>query len=174
MARADDEVLILRPSRVKWIGLLAGGGALTAVSIALLLVESHTADRVGLILSAAFFGLATIVAACQLVPGTSYLRIGPDGLVMKTLWRTHRQAWEEIERFQVYEVRSGYSTQRQVGFVLRESRPGTRSFGRSLSRTLAGVDGGLPDTYGLGVRELLALLEARRERYAGAQPATKR
>lgn len=161
----DGGVITLRSARRKWIlvGLACLG--FTAIAVALLPSEPDRLDAVGLAFGAAFFGLGALISAWQLVPGAAYLRIGPDGLVVKSLWRTHRHGWDEFERFEIYEVTSQYSTQRMVGFQLRDGAPAGRPFGRTLSRGLAGVDGGLPDTYGRDPDELAELLQACLDRY---------
>lgn len=50
-----------------------------------------------------------------------------------------------------------------VGFdVTGDSAP----LGRSMARSLSGVDGGLPDTYGLEPEELAGLMNVWRDRFA--------
>ncbi|MDP8908501.1 MAG: hypothetical protein M3N47_05130 [Chloroflexota bacterium] len=93
------------------------------------------------------------------------MRIGPDGLAFKGVWRTSHQAWDEIDRFVAFDVRAGYIKRRLVGYILRETDPGRRSR-RRFGRGLYSVDRVVPDTYGRDPDELAALLQDYRDRYA--------
>lgn len=161
-ASLGDDVLTLRPRRRKWIlvGLGCGGFALV------LLVLVLSAPGLFVLLGLAFFGALTVVSVWQLVPGAAYLQLGPQGFVAKGPLRTLRHSWDEVEHFQVYEVHTQYSTQRFVGFDLRDRVPESQSFWQTLSRGMSGVDAGLPDTYGRDPDELAELLETYRDRYA--------
>lgn len=100
------------------------------------------------------------------MPGSSYLRLGPDGLVTKTPLRTTRLSWNEVSDVRVYEVHTRYSRTRHVGFDLTDPAAHPRLV--ALSRKIAGVESGLPDTYGRSPEDLVKLLEVYRDRYAGA------
>ncbi|MDP8909480.1 MAG: rhomboid family intramembrane serine protease [Chloroflexota bacterium] len=155
------DVLTLRPRRLKWILVALGCGGFALLFLVLLLSAPGLFVALGL----AFFGPLTVVSVWQLVPGAAYLQIGPQGLVLKGPLRTLRHSWDEVEHFQVYEVRTQYSTQRFVGFDLRDRVPESQSFWQTLSRGISGVDAGLPDTYGRDPDELAELLQTYRDRY---------
>lgn len=81
-----------------------------------------------------------------LVPGRDYLRISPEGLVVKMPLRTRAYAWSEVGQFRVLEVAGGFSTNRSVGFE----------------------GAALPDDYGVEPERLAEALNRARGRHGGA------
>jgi hypothetical protein len=147
--------VVLRPSKRKELALLA-------VSLGFAVLGAFAAASGEAIGWAAlvFFGLCAVVAVVTLLPGASYLRLEPEGFVMCSLYRADRlRRWDEVTGFHVYSTPGGA----QVGF---DFSPGARPPGSGLARGLAGVDGGLPNTYGLKAEELAELLSLWRETYS--------
>ncbi|HEX5052207.1 MAG TPA: hypothetical protein VFZ65_10575 [Planctomycetota bacterium] len=109
---------------------------------------------------AMLFLLGVPVALIQLLPGSTYVELQPDGLVSCQLFRRHMTPWSDIESFLVTNI-SGHAA---VGIVYK---PGATKPGlRRVARTLTGVDGMLP----LGIRDpgnLVDMLNA----VLAAQPA---
>jgi Bacterial PH domain len=95
----------------------------------------------------------------SLLPGAAHLRLDEEGFTMCNLFRKGRLRWREVRDFRPYSVPGGTF----VGFDLTD---GTFPLGRFAARSLSGVEGGLPDTYGLDPEELAAVLNAWRDRYA--------
>jgi hypothetical protein len=65
-----------------------------------------------------------------------------------------------------YEIHHQYGSQKLVGFDRRDLTPERQSFWQTVTRGMSGVDGSLPDTYGMRHEELAELLNAARDRYA--------
>ena len=159
---ARGETVRLQPRRLKWV-LVFLGCLLFSV---FLVPAAFLAPSAITIAGALLFGPGAILAAWSLVPGAAYLRISPEGLEAKVPVRTRRWAWNDIERFRVFEVRARYSTQRFVGFDMRELTHENQSFFQTVNRGVSGVDAGLPDTYGVDPEELADALNRLRERHA--------
>ena len=138
--------LQFRPSRWKHVGLLAICSGF--VVLALLLEHSALAW-----VTEVFFGLGALVALASLMPGSSFLRIEPDRLLVRTLYRT----WS-LERTQVAEFYTAPVGGREVvcwSYVPEYKR---QLRGRAFARAISGVEAALPDTYGLPAAELAAVL----------------
>jgi membrane associated rhomboid family serine protease len=155
------EPLVLRPSRRRWVGLLACSIALTAVCGWAFVDEPNVAMAVGALL----FGAGIVIAVLQLVPGSASLRIAPEGLLARGPIRSGSWSWNEIEHFSAYDV-DQYGTTQQVGFELRALTPDRQGVVRTIARGMTGVDAALPDTYGMRAEDLATLLEEAHERYA--------
>jgi membrane associated rhomboid family serine protease len=155
------EPLVLRPSRRRWVGLLAVSVAATAVCGWALVDEPSVVMVVGVLL----FGAGIIVAALQLVPGSASLRIAREGLLARAPMRSGKWSWNEVEHFRAYEA-DQYGTTKLVGFDLRDLTPDRQGVWKTIGRGVSGVDAALPDTYGMRAQDLATLLEEARERYA--------
>lgn len=102
---------------------------------------------------AVFFGLGAIVAVVSLLPGSSYVELSDEGFEVCSLFRKHFIRWAQIREFSIYRVQHS----ERVGWhYLAEA--GATTLGRRVSSALAGVEGGLPDTYGMKARELADLM----------------
>jgi hypothetical protein len=78
------------------------------------------------------------LALIQMIPGSTYVETGPDGLATCSLFRRHVTPWQEIDRFNVVVVAS----RRVVGVVYK---PGAGSKAmRRMARSLSGAEGALP------------------------------
>jgi hypothetical protein len=106
-----------------------------------------------------FFGLCLLVFLALLLPGAAYLRLDQEGFTICSLFRPGRVRWGDARSFRSYAVPGGTF----VGFDLAGA---SAPLGRLVARSLSGVDGGLPDTYGLEAEELAGLLNVWRDRYA--------
>jgi membrane associated rhomboid family serine protease len=112
------------------------------------------------------FGAGVAASISGFVPRWAHLRISPDGLVLRHVGRTKRWSWNEIEHFTAYEIHHQYGSVKQVGFDRRDLTPEHQNLWQTITRGMSGVDGALPDTYGLRHDELAALLNTARDRYA--------
>lgn len=155
------EPLVLRPSRRSWAGMLALSIVLTVVCGLAFLDEPHVALAVGVLL----FGAGIAIAVVQLLPGRASLRIAPEGLQVRGLMRGGSWSWNELEHFRAYDA-DQYGATRMVGFDMRGLTPEGQSAFKTIARGMSGVDGALPDTYGMRADDLATLLEEARERYA--------
>lgn len=152
------QAFTLPASRRKWSLLLLGSAALGAGGGLVI----RSGEALGW-LPAAFFGACFLVSLIQLLPGAAYLRVGPEGIEFRTLYRTRRLPWADIEGFGCY---------RQGGreFVGVNFRPGSSCLPRQAGVNLAicGFHDALPDTYGRAAPELAALLAASRGHFLKA------
>ena len=153
-------VMELRPSPWKHLALLAISAGFVAIA---LYVEP--ANSLIKWFTVAFFGLGVVVALVTLIPGSSYLRLEPDRMSVRTLYRTWHVPWAEVAEFFVAPV-GGRS------MVCWNYIPGStrQKRGRAVSRAIAGVEAGLPDTYGRSAEELATLLNQWRSSGTGARP----
>jgi len=105
-----------------------------------------------------FFGLCVVVNGVTLVPGSSYLRLTTRGFEVRNLFRTHTETWSHIDSFVAYANRT--SRTRLVGFrfVVGQVVSPTTEVARRAARRIGGVDGALPDTYGMSAEDLAALM----------------
>ena len=149
----DHAPVTLHPRRRLALALLAASVALAVVGRAAA-AEGRVVGWVAL----GFFGLCALVFAIVLLPGSAYLRLDSRGFTTRNLFRKGRLRWRDVRNFRPYSVPGGTF----VGFDFTEA---SGSLGRVSARKLAGVDGGLPDTYGLEPEELAAVLNAWRDRY---------
>jgi hypothetical protein len=113
----------------------------------------------------AFFGLCAAVAAVQLVfPST--LTLTTDGFTSTALRRRVTRRWKDIDSF--VPVRTS-ALSGVVGVRLAASVE-QRSGVRKAARNIWGYDAGtLPDTYGMTVDELAALMNEWRDRHRNSR-----
>jgi hypothetical protein len=152
---------VLRPSPLKTAGLaaltaaMAAGGAWMIVS----------GEVLGWFV-AVFFGLCTLVIAAALLPNASYLRVGPDGFTLCSLFRAHSYRWSDVSGFSVDRV----GPNRMVVFDFSEEFQGMPRL-RRFAAALGGHEGGLPDSYGMPLEDLAGLLNEYREQGIASGPA---
>jgi hypothetical protein len=153
-------VMELRPSPWKHLALLAISAGFVAGA---LLVEPANSPLKWF--TVAFFGLGVVVALVTLVPGSSYLRLEPDRMSVRTLYRTWHVPWTDVTEFFVAPVGGrGMVCWNYTPESTRQKR------GRAVSRAIAGVEAGLPDTYGRPAEELANLLNQWRSGVMGTRP----
>ena len=159
---ARGETIVLRPRRWLWAVLLAFVAAFTVAFVLWFIDTPHVVPAA----LALFFGAIAVLCVLQFFPRWAHLRIAPDGLVLRHTMRTTRWEWNDIEHFVPYEIHHQYSSTKLVGFDRRDLTPARQSFFQTLARGMTGVDGSLPDTYGMRHEELAELLNVARDRYA--------
>jgi hypothetical protein len=132
----------LRPRRSTAVWLLIGSSAFVAIGVWMASEEGWIGYAI-----AAFFALCAAVAAVQLVPGASSLRIDREGFTCRSLFRSWSVRWDEVDHFFVVALRQGgVRVHQMVGWNYLVA---SGSRGRRLSSALAGCEGALPDTYGM-------------------------
>lgn len=153
MPLAPGEVY-LRPSILKW-------SFVTITSLMFVVIALLYFSQAGPVIewgTIFFFGLGVIVGIMQLVPGMSYLRLAPDGFVVKSAYRTWKLIrWDSVSGFRVHRAR--YNKMVVFDYAGRPDRALA-----AVNRVIAGAQAGLPDTYGLGAEDLAALLNRWRNR----------
>jgi hypothetical protein len=154
--------LILRPSWWPRVLLFAVCAAFAGAGVGMVRDEASGGWFVLL-----FFGLGTIVAFIQLLPGASCLRLTDTGFSVRTMYRTHSYEWGDVRKFEVGEV----GRDRRVVFDFA-GRSRKKSTGRAVAKALAGAEGALADNYGRTVEDLARLLNdwKRRSGKGGGEP----
>jgi len=155
-----ETTLQLRPSPWKHLALLATCSGFVALAVLLEANHSLLAWATGL-----FFGLGVLVALVKLIPGSSFLRLTPDHMSVRTLYRTWHVRWSDVSEFFVAPVGG-----RNMVFWNYTPEFAEKERGRAVSRAFAGVEAGLPDTYGRSAAELATLLNEWRKQDQGARP----
>jgi hypothetical protein len=167
---------ILRPGKIKWTLMLLLSAAFVGAGFFLLPRSDPWSDRFMIEACIGFFSLCGIVALIQFAPGSSFLRLTPDGVTVRTVWRTWFYRWSDIERFGVAEFPAAGQSHRRVGFdfsdgyVGRNRQPKWKDF----NRNLCGFEATGPDSYGWSHADLAMHLNEWRERYAGEGGGTAR
>jgi len=151
------QTLIFRPSRRKIASMLLVSVAFV-VGGTFLIRAGHWVGW----LSVVVFGVGVIVFVLQLLPQSAYLRVGPDGFTVCTLFRTHSCRWSDVGPFKV--VRLGPKD--MVGFSFSDRYRGPRHLAR-LNTNLVGAEAAvaMAGTWNIGMEELAAVLNGYRERY---------
>lgn len=161
---------VLRPRRLKWVLVLLGSAAFVAIGLAMLR-DPDIQPRYMVYLTLGFFGMCGLAALLQLIPGSSYLRLAPDGLTIRTMWRDTTYRWSDIERFGVGEFATIHGPFRQrhrmigIDFVPGYSRGAIARQLMRASSGISGFQGALPDTYGRDCEELAACLNQLKARF---------
>jgi membrane associated rhomboid family serine protease len=157
------ETVELRPSPWRSVLLLLVSLLLCAACVTGLLASPN----VLLVLGALLFGAGIVVSVLRMVPGQMYLRVSPEGLVVRNVFKTARWRWNDIVGFRPYEISLPYgASNKMVGFDRRDVDHRRQGFWKMANRGMSGVDVSLPDTYGLNNAHLAALLQDAHDRYA--------
>lgn len=94
-----------------------------------------------------------------MLPGASYLKIMNDGFEFSALYPRHLVRWKDVEEFAVmtHKYLGLITVNKMVGWNYVPGS-GNRHAGRSFNKAITGIEAGLPDTYGLKVDDLLAIM----------------
>jgi hypothetical protein len=144
--------ITLVPSRGKWWTYGVLNGFVTIMSIILIL---H-----GLVVAmflTAVFGIATMISVIALIPGSMSLQLNEKGFGVTKFFRTQIFHWSDVSDFGVCTFR-GYQ---MIVFNAAKARLGIWD---KMNAALAGKNGYLPDTFGLGAADLANLMARWRER----------
>ena len=125
----------------------------------------HSHSIIGGVCVALLILLFIASALNNLLPGSSFLRLTPDGMTVRSLYRDHRVNWSDIAEFFVTSI----DGRQIVSWNYSPSYTGRKSF-RAFSRNLTGVDAGLSNTYGYSATDLAQLLNQWRVQHGGARP----
>ncbi|PNS09747.1 hypothetical protein [Solilutibacter silvestris] len=145
-----------------WTNQLRLLGLAIIVAAGLTLQKHSIAGWVCVALLAILF-IAVVLNA--VLPGSSYLRLEPSGMTIRSAYRDHRYSWTDISEFFVVPI----GGRQMVCWHYSPSYKGQKAL-RALSKNVTGVDAGLPDTYGYSATDLAQLLNQWRVQYGGARP----
>lgn len=157
------ETLRLRPSPWRWLVLLAVSGAFVALSMAL--ADKSVWFSVA---GSLFFGACALAALVGLIPGASHLQLESKGMTVRSLFREWHVRWADVDHFFVTSI-SGNAMVCWNYAADASAKPR----GARVSRTLTGVEAGLPDTYGRSASDLADLLNRWRARASGVDDARR-
>ncbi len=144
-----------KASRLKMALLFFGSGLFVAAGIWILPRE----PLVGW-LAITFFGLCAAVGAIGLHPKSFILQLSAEGFLFVTLFRKHFVPWSSVESFVSIQI----GLNKMVGWNYVHGFQGAAGL-RRINSVMSGVEAALPDTYGMPVDELCALLSELRARY---------
>ncbi len=160
MMRAEREELVLRSSGTKrlWLGLMSAG----FVAVGLWMVRSGNPQGW---LVFGFFALCLMVfCVWMLFPNANYLRLTQDGFEMRAMFRSHFYRWRDVAAFEPVRIYGG----KYVSIIFAPTYLAA-PIGRDVSAALTGIQGMLPDTYGMTAEALADLLNDWRVRYRTPQ-----
>ncbi len=97
LSEADEEVLILYPSRQKMLLLLAGSLVFVVAGVFLFLNASNLVNEGLDVFTIVFFGLCALVLIFMLVKSYPLLQMNDEGFRQWSLWgKNYLISWEEI------------------------------------------------------------------------------
>lgn len=146
------ERVVLRPRRRGPIVLAVVSLALAAGG--LLLVRDGRMDGWAVV---AFFGACALINGAPLTAAGASLEIGPDGFVVRRLYRRTRRAWSAVGPFSVNTLGA------HVFVVYDRLDGGPPSRVARWNAALVGANDALPDLYGENPFELAARMNAARD-----------
>ena len=151
------ETVVFRQSKGKLLGMLV----VSAVFVVGGVFMVRAGQWVGW-LSIVFFGLGMGVFALQLLPKSSYVRVGPDGFTVCTVFRTHSCRWSDVAAFKVGRV----GTKEMVVFNFSPQYRGPRRLAR-LNVDVVGAEAAVAvaGTWNIRMDQLADVLNRYRERY---------
>ena len=137
----------LRPRRARTLLYAAISALFVIVSLT---IAPHDLMRV---LALVFFGAGTVMLTTNALPGAWYLRVFPDHLESRVLFRSRVIRRADVAAFGVYRMNG----RRWVGFRFAHPYRAQR-LGARLNRATTRYDGYLPAFDGVSVEELAARL----------------
>jgi hypothetical protein len=129
--------------------LLVVGSGIFVWSGILMLPEHPFMGWVGII----FFGLCGLVGLVSLLPNSSYLTLTERGFEFASLYRKTFVHWADVDSFRMYNVQ----VRKMVGWNYSPGYSRAKRL-RRVNTSIAGVEAGLPDTYGMSAQDLADLM----------------
>ena len=109
------------------------------------------------------FGLVAIQSIRNLLPGSNYLEIRPDGMEIRSNYKTWFVPWIDVKEFF-----PAYVKQRSSVCWNYASSPPEQRLARRITANIAGFEAALPDTYGMSTQALCNLLNDWRTTHGAA------
>ncbi len=155
-----NDVRIFAASRWKALALLLGSMAFVALGVWM------TSERpvIGW-LCAGFFALGIPAAILMLLPNQVYLKLDPEGFEMGSPFRKSRTRWRDVEGFELTAVKGA----KMIAIIYRADYT-EQSLLRKASAVMAGIEGGIANSYAAPLAEVLAALEQWHARHASRPP----
>jgi len=164
----------LRPSKGKWALMLLICGGFVAGGSWMARDADSSFERFWGYFCVVFFGLGVVVGIIQFIPNSSFLRIGSEGITVRSMWRTTFYRWSDVERFGVAEFTTHHGLSqrhRLIGLDFSASYPrrDRAQTLKSINRSLTGFEAALPDNYGWDYAKLAAHLNELRDKHVVPQ-----
>jgi hypothetical protein len=157
----ESDVIVLGASKRKAIFILLASSAFVAGGISMLASGGDAVAGWGCTL---FFGLGIPMSIYMLTPGAGELRIGRDGVEMKTLFRPVKLAWGDVSGFYVDSIRTGLSSTKMIAIEYSPSYRKLR-MGRQVSAAMTGMQGALPNNFNRPAEEVCELLNRAKKEW---------
>ena len=146
----------LKPSPLKWIVMVALALGFVAAGIFLIRVGQSTHQLFWGWVSVVFFGACGLVAACQLIPGSSDMTLDASGFKVSGL-RRRQSNWLDVANFTTW-------TANALSWLVVYDDRSNRGVLPRINRLLSGHGTSLPDTYGMRAGDLARLMTLWRDR----------
>jgi hypothetical protein len=161
--------ITLYASQRKWLAILAGCAVFVGIGASMIISPAFfhrsylgvPADIIGW-LEIVLFGSGLIVSIMALMPGRSDLTLDANGFVVRNLFRSLTNRWENVDDFTAVTVAA--TPVRKIMFVGYNDRTQAQ---RALARAnmgLVGRNSALPDTYGMTAEDLVRLMSLWRQK----------
>lgn len=150
-----NNVVTFRASRKKALLLLFGSICFVALGVWI----SSEKPLIGWA-CAAFFALHVLVSLLMMLPNAMYLRLNEEGFEVRSLIRTHKIKWTDVEGFQIGSIRGA-----KMIAIIYSPEYWQQQIGRAVSASLSGMAGAIPNSYDATLDEVLNALSTWRMRF---------
>lgn len=144
--------MTLYPNKIKWVLVLLG--CISFIAMGIFLIGDHDTETLLGLFICMLGGLGILLSILTLWPNSSWLKLGPDGMRERVLFRKFHYHWSEVTRFGITVVRHRSGAHRtETKFV---------SFWMKCDEDMRS----LSECYGKKAEELMEILESYRNRYS--------
>ena len=135
---SQPESMTLYPSKVKWILVMTGSIVFLIMGIKILGRDYNLEAWIGQI-GCIFGGIGILVSLMSLWPDSGWLKLGPDGIRNKILFRKFYYRWSDINRVGIstveFDTGIGKSKNKIVSFWMKSDNK-MHSLGDSYGKNL--------------------------------------
>ena len=143
--------MTLYPNKIKWVLVLLG--CIIFITMGIFLIGDHDTETLFGLFLCVLGSLGILISVLTLWPNSSWLKLGPDGIRNRVMFRKFYYRWSDINRFEITIV--------QHGTGLSKSKTEFVSFWMNHDEQMRS----LSDCYGKKAEELMEILESYRNRY---------
>ena len=143
--------MTLYPSKIKWVLILLV--CFIFITMGISLIGDHNAETLLGLFVCVMSGFGILISVLTLWPDSSWLKLGPDGIRNKVMFRKFHYRWSDINRFGITTV--------QHGVGLSKSKTEFVSFWMNHDDEMRS----LSECYGKKTDDLVEILESYRNRY---------
>ena len=144
--------MTLYPNKIKWVLVLLG--CIIFIAMGSSLIGDHNSETLLGLFICVMGGFGILISILTLWPDSSWLKLGPDGIRNKVIFRKFHYRWSDINRFGITTV--------QHGSGLSKSKTEFVSFWMNHDDEMRS----LSECYGKKAEELMEILESYRNRYS--------